>query len=136
MQNTPPPPEGSLKVSGYAKGTAGRVLTAGVIEQHDVVQGDVALPLLGNGRLKDHLRRTKGQVKELINEGEGPQGVGKSNGFLQFTGNAWKVDTLITGKRIFSESSMTLGRRRCLDFNTAADEMSPDSKLAGHMLSL
>lgn len=89
------PPEGSLKVSGYAKGTAGRVLTAGVIEQHDVVQGDVALPLLGNGCLKDDLRRTKGQVKELINEGEGPEGVEKSSGFLQFARIAWKVDTLM-----------------------------------------
>lgn len=48
---------GSLKVSGYAKGSAGWVLTAGVIEQHDVVQGDVALPLLGNFSLKDDLRR-------------------------------------------------------------------------------
>lgn len=47
---------GSLKVSSYAKGSAGRVLTAGVIEQHDVVQGDVALPLLGNLSLKDDLR--------------------------------------------------------------------------------
>lgn len=48
---------GSLKVSGYAKGSPGTLLTAGVIEQQDVVQGDVALPLLGNFRLKDDLRR-------------------------------------------------------------------------------
>lgn len=102
MQNTFP--EGSLKVSGYAKGTAGRVLTAGVIEQHDVVQGDVALPLLGNGCLKDDLRQTEGQVKELINEGEGPEGVEKSSGFLQFDRIAWKVDTLMMKTLIFSES--------------------------------
>lgn len=46
---------GSLKVSGYAKGSPGRLLTAGVIEQHDVVEGDVALPLLGDFSLKDDL---------------------------------------------------------------------------------
>lgn len=36
---------------------AERVLTTGVIEQTDVVQGDVALSLLGNCGLKDDLRR-------------------------------------------------------------------------------
>lgn len=49
----------SIKVSGYAKGTAGRILTAGVIEQHDVVQGDVAPPLLGNCCFEDDLQESE-----------------------------------------------------------------------------
>lgn len=48
---------GLIKVSGYAKGTAGRILTAGVIEQHDVVQGDVALPLLRHCCFEDDLQK-------------------------------------------------------------------------------
>lgn len=35
------------------------VLTTGVIEQHDVVQGDVALSLLRHGRFKDDLWRQR-----------------------------------------------------------------------------
>lgn len=60
---------GSIKVSGYAKGAAGRILTAGVIEQHDVVQGDVALPLLGNCCFEDDLQK-KRQVEELRQDEE------------------------------------------------------------------
>lgn len=37
--------------------TAEGVLTTGVIEQHNVVQGNVALSVLGNGSFKDDLWR-------------------------------------------------------------------------------
>lgn len=47
----------SVKVSRWATRSAWRVLTTGVIEQHNVVQGNVALSLLGNGRFKDDLWR-------------------------------------------------------------------------------
>lgn len=55
-----PPPR--IKVSRYElerrrAAPSGRVLTTGVIEQTDVVQGDVALSLLGNCGLEDDLRR-------------------------------------------------------------------------------
>lgn len=43
-------------------------LTAGVVEHHDVIHGDVTPPLPGDGRLDQHLQRRSGRKGAVRNK--------------------------------------------------------------------
>lgn len=45
-------------------------LTAGVVEHHDVVHGDVAPPLPGDGRLDQHLQGLSGRKRDIQRQRE------------------------------------------------------------------